>query len=214
MRPSILVAILALGGCAHRTPSTRAPTSDPEPAVTAWRQAIAKNDPQAAYQLLSAPLRLRITAEEFALQWKAAQADLSAQEEALADPHTMRRASGELTDGRAWPLVRDPDRWRIAAVHPLEPGGDTPEDTLRRLIAAVDARDFDAVLALLAEPLRTTLEQALTDRVSKLKSAVRRGGVEISGSNGTGSTARLRYDARYHLDLVQENGRWRVADFN
>jgi hypothetical protein len=110
--------------------------------------------------------------------------------------------------------VRDPDRWRIAAPHPLEPGGDTPEDTLRRLVAAIDARDFDALLALLAEPLRTTLEQALADRAAKLKSAIRRGGVEISGSSASGSTARLRYDARYHIDLVQENGRWRVADFN
>ncbi len=214
MRASIL-AMLALVGCAHRPPASRAPTSDPEPALAAWRDAIAKNDPHAAYELLSAPLRVRITAEEFALQWKAAQADLSSQEEALHQPHEVRRASGELTDGRAWPLVRDPDRWRVAAAHPLEPGGDTPEDLLRRLVAAVDAHDFDAVVALLAEPLRTTVEQALADRVSRLKTALRRGGIDTAGSSGAaGGTARLRYDPRYHLDLVQENGRWRIADFN
>ena len=213
MRAPILAMLLALG-CAHRLPAARAPSSDPEPALTAWRDAIAKNDPRAAWQLLSAPLRARTSAEDFALQWKASQADLSAQEEVLHQPHQVRRASGELTDGRAWPLVRDPDRWRVAAARPLEPGGDTPEDTLRRLVAAVDARDFDALLALLAEPLRTTLEQALADRVSRLKAAVRRGNIELSGGNNTGSTARLRYDPRYHLDLVQENGRWRVADFN
>jgi hypothetical protein len=214
MRASIL-AMLALVGCAHRPPASRAPTADPEPALAAWRDAIAKNDPHAAYELLSAPLRIRITAEEFALQWKAAQADLSSQQEALNEPHAVRRASGELADGRAWPLVRDPDRWRIAAPHPLEPGGDTPEDLLRRLIAAVDAHDFDAVVALLAEPLRTTVEQALADRVSRLKTTLRRGGIEAAGSSsGSGGTARLRYDTRYHLDLVQENGRWRIADFN
>ncbi|HEY2744089.1 MAG TPA: hypothetical protein VGL86_05685 [Polyangia bacterium] len=214
MRASILV-MLALLGCAHRQPSSRAPTADPEPALAAWRDAIAKNDPRAAYPLLSSSLRARITADDFALQWKAAQADLSSQEEALHEPHAVRRASGELTDGRAWPLVRDADRWRIAAAHPLEPGGDTPEDTLRRLIAALDEHDFDAVVALLAEPLRTTLEQALAERVARLKTALRRGGIEATGgSSASGSTARLRYDPRYHLDLIQENGRWRIADFN
>lgn len=213
MRASIVLVLLALG-CAHAPRTAHAPSSDPEPALAAWRDAIAKNDPRAAYQLLSASLRARTSAEDFTLQWKASQADSSAQQEALHQRHQVRRASGELTDGRAWPLVHDPDCWRIASPHPLEPGGDTPEDTLRRLIAALDARDFDAVLALLAEPLRTTIEQALADRVSRLKAAVRRGGVELSGASNSGSTARLRYDTRYHLDLIQENGRWRVADFN
>jgi hypothetical protein len=207
MRASALL-LLAILGCAHAPPpATRA--SDPEPALAAWRQAIAKNDPHAAYQLLSSALRTRVTEADFALQWKAAQADLSAQEEALHAPHAVRHAAGELADGRAWPLVHDSDRWRIAAAHPIDPGGDTPEDALRRLIAGVDAHDFDAVVALLAEPLRGTLESALADRLARLKAALRRGAIEASGN-----TARVRYDPRYHLDLVRENGRWRVADFN
>jgi len=214
-RASIVAAMVAAIGCAHRpsSPPAAAP-SDPEPALAAWRQAVAKGDAHAAYKLLSSSLRGRVSESDFALQWKAAQADLSAQEEALHAPYAVRRASVELPDGRAWPLVRDADRWRVAAAHPLEPGGDTPEDALRRLLAAIDARDFDALLGLLAEPLRTTIEQALADRVSRLKTAVRHGGIEMSGSSSSGISARLRYDARYHIDLVLENGRWRVADFN
>lgn len=214
-RASIVAAMVAAVGCAHRPSSAPAAApSDPEPALVAWRQAIAMGDAHAAYKLLSSSLRAHVSESDFALQWKAAQADLSAQEEALHAPYAVRRASVELSDGRAWPLVRDPDRWRVAAAHPLEPGGDTPEDALRRLIAAIDARDFDALVGLLAEPLRTTVEQALADRVSRLKTAVRHGGIEMSGSNSSGTSARLRYDARYHIDLVLENGRWRVADFN
>ncbi len=202
------VEVLAAAGCAHHAAAPR-PSADLEPALAAWQKAIAANDAHAAYALLSSSLRARLSESDFALQWKAAQADLSAQQEALQSAHTIRQASGELADGRAWPLVRDDDRWRLAAVHPLEPGGDTPEDALRRLLAALEARDFDAVLGLLAEPLRGTLEQALADRVARLRAALRRGPVEASGN-----TARVRYDPRYHLDLVQENGRWRVADFN
>lgn len=214
MRASIVAmlavpAMLAALGCAHAPPAASRPSVDPEPALAAWRRAIAANDAHAAYALLSSSLRARVSEADFALQWKAAQTDLSAQEDALQTAPTLRQATGELADGRAWPLVREADHWRVAAVHPLEPGGDTPEDALRRLIAAIDARDFDAVLALLAEPLRGSLEQALADRVARLKAAMRRGPVEASGN-----TARLRYDPRYHLDLVQENGRWRVADFN
>ncbi|HEX8951988.1 MAG TPA: hypothetical protein VF945_09090 [Polyangia bacterium] len=207
MRASILAMLAALG-CAHAPPPSRLP-ADPEPTLAAWQRAIAAGDAHAAYRLLSSSLRARTSEADFTLQWKAAAADLSAQEEALHAPHALRQATGELPDGRAWPLVRDPDRWRVAAAHPLEPGGDTPEDALRRLIAAVDARDFDAVVALLAEPLRGTLEQALADRLSRLKAALRRGAIEASGN-----TARVRYEPRYHLDLIQENGRWRLADFN
>ena len=170
MRASILAMLAALG-CAHAPPPAR-PSADPEPALTAWRQAIAANDAHAAYALLSSSLRARVSESDFTLQWKAAQADLSAQEDALRAGHGIREATGELADGRAWPLVREGEQWRVAAVHPLEPGGDTPEDLLRRLLAAVDARDFDAVVGLLAEPLRATLEQAIADRVAAAQGGV------------------------------------------
>ena len=212
MRASLLAMIAAVG-CAHAPPPA-APSSDPEPALVAWRQAIAKGDAHAAYALLSSSLRARVSEADFALQWKAAQADLSAQEEALHAPSTLRRASAELSDGRAWPLVREPDRWRIAAVHPLSPGGDTPEDLLRRLLAAIDARDFDALLGLLAEPLRDDA-RAGARRPGRAPQGRRSAtAARIGRANGSGTIARLRYDARYHIDLVLENGRWRVADFN
>jgi hypothetical protein len=205
MRASLLVAVV-LAGCAH----ARAPRAiAPEPTLAAWRQAIARHDPHAAYRLLSSSLRARWSENDFVVVWKAFEADLSAQEEALHGPLVVRRATGELPDGRAWPLAHDPNGWRLTAVRPLAPGGDTPEDALRRLIAAIEERDFEALVGLLGEPLRSTLEQALAERVARLKAALRKGAIEASGN-----VARVRYDPRYHLDLVQENGRWRIADFN
>lgn len=205
MRLGSWLALAVCIGCAHRAQPRMI---DPVPALTAWSDAIAHNDAHAAYRLLSSSLRARQTENDFELQWKLAQADLTAQREALVHSQ-VRRASGELADGRAWPLTRDTDGWRIGAARPLEPGGDTPEDALRRLVAAVEARDFDAVVALLGEPLRSTLEEALAERLARLKAALKKGAVEA-----TGNGARIRYDPRYHLDLVQENGRWRIADFN
>jgi hypothetical protein len=201
------VIALVIVGCAHGPHRSRA--LDPEPTLAAWRDAIARNDPHAAYALLSSSLKTRMRESDFALQWKAAQADLSVQQEALHGPHPVHSAAGETDDGRAWPLARDPAGWRVAVVRPLEAGGDTPEDAVRRLVAAVEAHDFDAVVALLAEPERALLESALAERVARLKASLRKGAIEA-----TGNSARLRYDPRYHLDLVRENGRWRIADFN
>jgi hypothetical protein len=205
MRACTLFALASLG-CAHRA---LPPSIDLEPALAAWSQAIAKNDAHTAYRLLSSSLRARQNEADFALQWNASQPDLAVQRDSLATHHVVRRAAGELAGGRSWPLARDPAGWRVEAARPLEPGGDTPEDALRRLVAAVEARDFDGVLALLGEPLRSTLEEALAERVARLKTALKNGAIEAVGSG-----ARVRYDPRYHLDLVQENGRWRIADFN
>jgi hypothetical protein len=76
-------------------------------------------------------------------------------------------------------------------------------------VDALDARDFDAVLRILADPLRSSLEGALSDRLEKLRASLKKGGIE-----STGDHARIRYDSRYHIDLIQENGRWHVRDFN
>lgn len=205
MRVAALVAVATIG-CAH-APAAR--TIDPDATLRAWAQAIATNDTQAAHRLLSSSLRESIREADFAMQWKAALPDLAAQQDALRAGHAVRSASGELADGSAWPLAHEERQWRLGAAQPLDPGGDTPVDAVRRLVAAIEARDFDAVLTLLAEPLRSTVEQALAERLGRLKTALARGHVEASGG-----TARLRYDPRYHIDLVQENGRWRIADFN
>jgi hypothetical protein len=206
MRAAALLLVMLAVGCAH---SPRRGAADPTPLLTSWAQAIAHDQPSVAWKLLSPSLRARISETDFTVSWRAATADLLAQAEALRARWTLRSADAELPDGRALPLARDGNLWRVAAARPGAAGGETPEDTVRRLLAAVEAHDFDAILALLAEPLRITVEEALVERVDRLKAALRRGPLDSSGN-----PARIRYDSRYHLDLVQENGRWRIADFN
>jgi hypothetical protein len=200
----LALAILAIG-CAHPGQRPR----DPSPTLHAWSAAIARNDPHAAYQLLSSSLRARLSEADFTLRWKASPAELSAQEDALRGAPVARQASARLRDGRALPLVREGDAWRLASPHTVDEGADTPEKLLRLLVDAIDARDVDALMRLLADPLRASLEQALGDRVDKLRAAINKGGIEATGDH-----ARIHYDSRYHIDLVQENGQWRVRDFN
>jgi hypothetical protein len=207
MRALAVVAVtLLLFGCA-RMP--RRSASDPGVLVRAWAQAIARDQPSDAWKLLTPELRARVSETDFRIAWRSALADLAAQEQAIGNRWSVRQADAELPDGRALPLAREGGLWRIAAARPIAVGGETPEDTVRRLLAAIEAHDFEAVLALLAEPLRATIEQAMGERVERLRAALRRGPLDSSGN-----PARIRYDARYHLDLIQENGRWRIADFN
>jgi hypothetical protein len=198
------LAILAVG-CAHH-PAARL---DPQLGLRAWSEAIAHNDPHTAYALLSSSVKSRVGESDFTLQWKAAPAELSDQQDSLRAATVNRQAAVHQRDGRALVLVREDGLWRVASPRPRDEGADSPEEALRRLVDALDARDFDAVLRVLAEPLRSSLEQALGERLEKLRASIKKGGIEASGDH-----ARIRYDSRYHIDLIQENGRWRIRDFN
>jgi hypothetical protein len=206
MRIPLLLCV-GLTGCAP-APALKL---DPAGTVARYAAAIAHNDPHAAYALLSSTLREQRSEAEFTLQWKAAARELATQEQRLrAQGGSLpRHANVRLADGRAVPMSHDADGWKVSAVRPLEAEAATPEEALRRFVEALEARDFDAVLRLLADPLRATVEQALNDRLEHLRRAARGGLIETSGDR-----ARIRYDSRYHLDLVKENGQWRIADFN
>lgn len=198
------LAIVA-AGCAH-TPDARL---DPQPMLRAWSDAIAHDDPHAAYQLLSAGVKSRLSEPDFLVQWKAAPAELTAQQDALRTATVARQTSALERDGRSLVVVREAGHWRLTAPRPSDEGSATPEEALRRFIAALDAHDFDALMRLLAEPLRSSVEEALSDRLEKLRITVKKGGIETGGDH-----ARIRYDSRYHIDLIQENGRWRIRDLN
>ncbi len=201
---ALTLAIL-LVGCAHH----HDPRVDPALTLRAWSEAIGHDDPHTAYMLLSSSLRSRLSEADFTLQWKAAPSELTEQQDALRSATVARQAALRQRDGRALVAVREEGRWRLTSPRPADEGAATPAEALQLLIAAVDARDFDALLRVLAEPLRSSLEQALDDRLEKLRAAVKKGGIEISGEH-----AKIRYDSRYHIELIEENGRWRVRDFN
>jgi hypothetical protein len=46
------------------------------------------------------------------------------------------------------------------------------------------------------------------DRLNRLKQGLNRE-IEV-----TGNKARLRYHRRYKIELIKENGRWKILDFD
>jgi hypothetical protein len=201
-RVRIAALALALCGCAH------APLPDPAGALEAWRRAVERDDPHAAWQLLSADTRAKIAEPAFIAEWRATSDERHAQAEALRTAPRPRQQADVLANGRVTRLTREADGWRLDSPRASEPGARAPEEALRRFVQAIEERNFDAFLRLLAEPLRALVERELSDRLAGLRTVVSK---PIAPE---GQRATVRYGSRYHIDIVEENGQWRVSDFN
>jgi hypothetical protein len=81
--------------------------------------------------------------------------------------------------------------------------------TLRAFVRALERRDVDQVMALMARQVRTNLERNLRERLDRMKVALGKDSIEIHGDR-----AELRYDRQWRIQLVRENGQWRVANFD
>lgn len=200
-----VAGVLLLAGCAHPT------LPHPDSALLGFASAETRDDPHAAYLLLSAAVRSQLSEAKFTDEWRDSAAERVAHAKALEAAATKRRwkeTSQVRSDPWVASLVRDPNGWRLLIPRRTQLGAATPEDAVRRLALALESHDLDALLQLLADPLKTVVEHELADRLARLHGAA---GKIISVE---GDHARVRFDQRYHLDLVKENGQWRIADFN
>jgi hypothetical protein len=202
--PRLLWCVLLLG-CTPRAGAA------PAGGLRAWLLAEARDDPRAAYRTLSRELRRNLPEELFAARWRANAEERRAQSAALA-PLAARPPSESAralwSDGAEARLVREPAGWRLATPRISSAGAASPEDAVLRFTEALERHDLDGLLDLMADPLRSQVERELLDRLQRLKASLHK---EIQVND---SKARLRFDDRYYLDLVRENGRWRVSDFN
>jgi hypothetical protein len=199
------LVVLALAGCAHG----RAP--DPAPSLRSLADVMAAQDADAAWARLDRATRDRLSVAAFRAGFAASaaeRADLAAALRRAADRGGVRLTARVGSPAEVASLTRGDEGWRVASPRPTGKGAPTPDEALRRFVQALEARDFDAFLRLLGEPLKSLVERELTDRVSALRGALGKP-VAIEGDH-----AHIRYDARHHLDLRRENGQWQVVDFN
>jgi hypothetical protein len=205
MPPARVVGLLLLAGCAHPT------LPRPDGTLRAYAAAVARDDPHTAWQLLAGPVRARVSEERFAEEWRASVAERTAQAELVKQAASRGRVTEAASlrgDNWSVPLVRDPPGWRLASPRRSPLGAATPEEAVRRFAAALEEHNVDAILQLLADPLKTVVERELADRLARARGVVGKP-VTVEGDH-----ARVHFDQRYHIDLIRENGQWRIADFN
>lgn len=183
-----------------------ASSPSPESAIDAYRAALRRDDPGAAYALLSKEVRATLTLEGFVAQWRALKAERLAQAEQLARARVVALEARVTAGGSVLQLRDEGSGWRVQQSAWPGEALQTPEAAMRALARAVERRDYDAFAKLLSKGRREKLERALRRRLDALKAALARP-LEVEGDRVV-----VQLDPEHRLWLVRENGAWRVDD--
>lgn len=150
-------------GCGARQGHIKTP---PSASIQAYVKALRGDDPRAAYDMLSSAQQREMSFDDFALHWKDHAAErawqAAALEEGLRD-HAELGAHAEVTlaSGASVPLERDQGSWRVGAAMVTPGRASRAVDAFRQFAAAVQARDLEALLAVLTERRRAGLAKQL-----------------------------------------------------
>lgn len=203
-----LVALLFTGAC-----SRQAEAHHPRTALDSYISAVEANNPRAAYALLSKKVRDKIPFQDFAIRWKKDYADLKVQAEDLrkvqAKPEVYEvQATIDVGGKRSVSLALEEGSWRIKGGVGAGFDSLSPKEAILGLLRALEARNFSAFLKLLSKPRREQFLRELSLRLEKLKANMDRE-LEV-----TGNRARFQYDPNYWIQLVKEDGVWKIVEFN
>jgi len=208
-----LVAVLAIAGCGGVL-GKGPPAQD---GVAALVKALDGDDPRAAYALLSKATRNQVSFEEFAVQWKASQAERAWQARRLADalasdPDVGERAAVTYPDGKSVTLEREGKRWRLEAALVSRVRAARPRDAIRMFADAIRHHDLEALLRTLTMRRRDGLARQLEGFLAGIDRKVD-GKLEEIGTD----RAELRWDEngmRFRIVLRKEDDEWRVDDIH
>lgn len=205
----------ALAGAVVVVPAckTAGGASSPERLVAAHQQALIKDDPQAAYALLSPEAQAKTPYDAFAARWRADAAERSATVEAARemppDQRGVTRSGSTVHPGGhvlQWTEVGG--RYVVTAGLPGRPQAATPAQAIRSFIAAVRRADLDEVRGLLTDELASALEEDWQARVDAIEAALEEPGtLELSGDF---QRAALRYEPQHAVTLRQTPAGWRI----
>jgi hypothetical protein len=204
--PTAAVLALALSGC------PAAQSAGPQETLRKYVAAIDADQPVAAYALLDEGLHRQMTQAEFVSRWRALKPELKAQADliraALAKPVAARAVLSYPAGPRAQLTLERGSEWKIEEGISVAPRAATPIEAIRVFIRAVEQRSYETVMRTLAKSVRENIERDITERISKLKAALNQE-IEV-----TGNKARLQYDPKFKIELMNEDGQWKILDLD
>jgi hypothetical protein len=200
-------------GC---TPSDARPNViAPATGARAWAQAVERDDPKAAYALLADGVRRKVTYSMFAREWQETKQERQRQAAQLAAALRDGVVHGErgrlvLADGKSTVLVHESAGWRLDSPLLALGRASSPQEALRQLAAALEARSFDAVMRVLTSTRRDGLRQVLDTFVTGLRAHMGES-IEVTGDRATVTWSDGK--RRWRVILKREDGEWRIDDF-
>lgn len=205
---SLAVWLIALaGGC-----SGAGSGSGPRDVLQRYVEAVESDQPAVAYKLLHRNVRRTVSRAEFIRRWKEMRPELREQVRQLKKQRKLAvKANAVLrySSGIRMKLVYDKRRrWSLENGYPIAASTPTPEHAIRAFLAAVEQRNLRAVSKLLSAKRRQNVDERLDLWVSSLREALELADeIEV-----TGTTARLKFGSRYVIELVRQDGHWKVAN--
>lgn len=183
--------------------------------VRAYIAALKSNDPRDAYDLLAAPVRKKVSYEEFALSWKQTEKERAWQAKVLEEslkgnPDVGERALISYSDGKLVQLEREGKTWRLDSELVSRSRARRPRDAIRLFADAIAARDISGVLGVLTQRRRDGLTKQVEGFVAGIGKRINEKIDEFGNDR-----AELRWDEngiRYRIVLRKEDDEWRVDD--
>lgn len=181
----------------------------PQQTLRRYVAAVRADQPDLAYALLSPRMQKRIPREEFADRWRKSRPELLQQARAIAAGLEGKKLDLNATvtlAGGDTRLLRFQKGWRLTGdFHSAATR--SPRETVVALLQAAERRDYRAVKALMAPKVARAFDREIEKRIKALRGGLRRG-IRVRGNR-----ASLRFGS-FKLELIKEDGRWKVYDFD
>ncbi len=208
----MMAVVLAMVTCAHQGPL-------PGDALAGFGAAIERKDHRAAYALMSASYKKRVSFDEFRTEIEDAGPDYLAGAKRLRNDATAVGGHAEIVlgDGDRVPVVREAGAWHLDR-QPFELfGQDRPRAALRTFVRAAELGRYDVLLRLVPARYRAAVT------VEKLRAYWQ--GPEAATARALLGELRLHMSARIFDDedeatmpygpgrqvrFVREDGVWRI----
>src|SRR5262249_46135122 len=116
-----------------------------------------------------------------------------------------------LADGKTTQLIREGDDWRLEAPLLSSARAATPQEALRLIASAIEARNFEGVMRLVTSRPREVMRKWVDACASGVKAHL---GESIEVTNDRATLIWNDGRKRWRVILRKEEGEWRVDDFD
>lgn len=212
------IVCLWLAACASG-PKARTP----EETLREYAQALREGDAERAYSLLSAEARRTMPFESFERMLKENPNDVREVAEALSRPSDALEVTAVISspEGETLQLVYEDGAWKadVSAVDLY--GQSTPLSALSAFVRAFEAKRYDVLMRFVPLEKRDGLDEKRLQQawegdqkeemqrlIEGLKSQLGTAKVEILGSRAT-----VAYGAGGTVEMLLEDGAWKIEDF-
>ncbi len=215
-----VLASAGLLACGSATPGS----PNPRTALDEYTAALKSGRTRDAYAQLSSEAKRTVSYEAFERMTRDNPAEVRALVEALERPTAPPYVTAQVTapDGESLLLVYEDGAWRVDASAVDLYGQASPEQAVRSFLRAYENKRYDLLMRFIpaahqegldAQKLKRAWEGEQKAEMDQLASALQSGLAEGPRVELLGERATLAYGTSGTVELVREQGLWKIEDF-